>query len=119
MISSNCEVSIRIISHFVTAPFRDVSNVTSVLSVASRRDVSNITYIFHGIQENQQEFEKKCEPLQATKILSHLYLKATKFFEPTRSHVTWYFEGSKLASKSQTKAGKDAFSRSMKNTTKK
>ena len=52
----------------------------------------------HAIQENQQEFEKKCEPLQATKIFSRLYLKATKLFEPTRSHVTWYFEGSELAS---------------------
>ena len=49
MITSNCEVSIRITSHFVTAPFRDVSNVTGVLSVASRRDVSNVTYIFRGL----------------------------------------------------------------------
>ena len=52
----------------------------------------------HTIQENHQEFEKKCEPLQATKIFSRVYLKATKFFEPTRLHVTWYFEGSELAS---------------------
>ena len=30
-----------------------------------------------------------------------IYLKATKLFEPTRSHVTWYFEGSELASKNE------------------
>ena len=41
----------------------------------------------HAIQENQQEFEKKCEPLQGTKIFSRLYLKAEspyvsmKFFD--------------------------------------
>ena len=52
----------------------------------------------HAIQENQQEFEKKCEPSQATKIFSRLYLKATKLFEPTRSHVTWSCEGNELAS---------------------
>ena len=52
----------------------------------------------HAIQENQQEFEKKCESLQGTKIFSRLYLKATKLFEPTRSHVTSYFEGRELAS---------------------
>ena len=53
----------------------------------------------HAIQENQQEFEKKCEALQATKIFSRLYLKATKLFESTRSHLTRYIEGSELASK--------------------
>ena len=37
----------------------------------------------HAIQENQQEFEKKCESLQGTKIFSRLYLKATKLFETT------------------------------------
>ena len=52
----------------------------------------------HAIQENQQEFEKKCEPVQATRRFSRLYLKATKLFEPIRSHVTWYFEESELAS---------------------
>ena len=50
------------------------------------------------IQEIQQEFEKKCEPVQATKRFLRFYLKATKLFETTRSHVTWYFEGSELAS---------------------
>ena len=52
----------------------------------------------HAIQENQQEFEKKCELVQATKRFSRIYLKATKLFETTRSHVTWYFEGSELGS---------------------
>ena len=52
----------------------------------------------HAIQENQQEFEKKCESVQVTKRFSHLSLKATKLFESTRSQVTWYFEGSELAS---------------------
>ena len=52
----------------------------------------------HAIQENQQKFEKKCEPVQATKRFSRLSLKATKLYEPTRSQVTWYFEGSELAS---------------------
>ena len=34
----------------------------------------------HAIQENQQEFEKKCEQVQATKRFLRLSLKATKAF---------------------------------------
>ena len=47
----------------------------------------------HAIPENQQEFEKKCEPVQATQRFSRFYLKSTKLFEPTRSQLTWYYEG--------------------------
>ena len=42
----------------------------------------------HAIQEIQQEFEKKCELVQATKRFLRFYLKATKLFETSRSHVT-------------------------------
>ena len=52
----------------------------------------------HAIQENQQEIEKKCESVQATKRISRLSLKATKLFNLTRSQVIWFFEGSELTS---------------------
>ena len=42
----------------------------------------------HEIQENRQEFKKKCEPVQATKRFLRLSLKATKLFEPTKSQLT-------------------------------
>jgi len=35
----------------------------------------------HAIQENQQAFEKKCEPVQAIKRFSRLSLKATKLVD--------------------------------------
>ena len=35
-----------------------------------------------------------CKPLKDFIVC----VKATKLFEPTRSQLTWYFEGSKLAS---------------------
>ena len=56
------------------------------------------------IQENQQELEKKCEPMQATKRFSRFYLEATKLFDLTRSQVIWYFDGSELASQKQNKS---------------
>ena len=64
------------------------------------KQLKNLREKIHAIQENQQEFEKKCEPVQATNRFSRIYLKATKLFEPTRSHVAWYFEGTGLASQS-------------------
>ena len=57
---------------------------------------------WNEIQENQQEFERKCGPVQAIKSFLRLSLKATKLFESNRSQVTWYFEGSELASDLQT-----------------
>jgi len=35
----------------------------------------------HAIQENQQAFEKKCEPVHAIKRFSRLSLKATKLVD--------------------------------------
>jgi len=50
---------------------------------------------FRKTSKSLRKNVNRCKPL---KKYFHVSLKATKLFEPTRSQVNWYFEGSKLAS---------------------